>query len=297
VTITPPKLSANKSYLTGNSQEKTIENEPSESQKVGNNDTDSAKENAELIAQNAEKKSAKDSLNSEHTIYTTKNSRHLNAVVAIINRSSNKGIARPLSSFTSSTTTLSNSNTSQCRKEKLSLSRTHSSLKNHSDNLNSGCLSSANCSSNMCLNGNGHSGMSQSICESTRRKSGSASALYLCDTASTKAKKAELKQQLKESAAKINKDVSGFDQYQQTANANLTVSYYATSNQVMMNRRNSMTKKSVEKLNCHNQALASSSSASMSKESNGGVNIPIECSAKKQQPSVFDRLSRSSRRV
>ena len=118
-----------------------------------------------------------------------------------------------------------------------------------------------------------------SINDSFRKKSGSVSALYLCDTASTKAKKAESKHALND---QISKD-SDHQQLVQSQSNSQPTSHHS------INRRNSMGKKaSVERsgnLNC-----------SLTQQQ--GMNN--ECPLKKQQQSstnVFDRLSRSSKKM
>ena len=152
-----------------------------------------------------------------------------------------------------------------------------------------------------------------SINESCRKKSGSVSALYLCDTASTKAKKADLKQN-----QQIGNNLKDFDQHQyQSSSIGYCSSNQNSSNHhvnsqniqhASINRRNSMGKKaSVERsgtLNYQIQAQSFSqpintitifnSISSNTALANGSGN---ECSLKKQQPSVFDRLSRSSKKV
>ena len=116
------------------------------------------------------------------------------------------------------------------------------------------------------------------IIDSTRKKSGSVSALYLCDTASTKAKKAELKQ-LKEAAIKLTN--------------NLKISYNNNVQNPIMNRRNSLGKKSFEKLNSNNLNYinihhdASSSQNRTSKYFNHHSS----------QSNVFERLAKSNNQV
>ncbi len=96
------------------------------------------------------------------------------------------------------------------------------------------------------------------INEVTRKKSGSASALYLCDTAATKARKAELKQQkisLKEASVKLTNNLKSLSgQYQSSSGLNCN---NQAINQVKesrgLNKRNSMTKKSFETLNKQHQ--------------------------------------------
>ena len=130
----------------------------------------------------------------------------------------------------------------------------------HQSNKNS--LSNSNLASLNANKSNKHNSATNSnmsLNESSRKTSGSSSGLYLSETASTKAKKAEHKQ-LKESAK---------DSHQLA----------------VMNRQNSIRKRKAN--------MASSSTISLPcREANNATKSP----AKKPSTSVFDRLTRSSRK-
>ena len=142
-----------------------------------------------------------------------------------------------------------------------------------------------------------------SINESFRKKSGSVSGLYLCDTASTKAKKAELKNVQNETNLK---DLER-QQFTQTQSNSCFNTISASNSNSSIHRRNSMGKKaSVERnINQMNNLLIAPqqnkeyASTSMTVSSNGTLMSSNEYSMKKsnQNLNVFDRLSRSSRKL
>ena len=120
---------------------------------------------------------------------------------------------------------------------------------------------------------------SSSLDESTKRKSGSMTGLYLSDTAATKARKAETKNSLKTSN---NLNI----QMQSASINNITNSCSINSNnghfkhQKSMHRKNSINQKSTEKLNL--QSNSTISLCGKNKKNNS------------KDTSVFDRLAKAS---
>ena len=185
----------------------------------------------------------------------------------VVIRANKSTIARPLSSFSSSssvsTSTISASGKPQSRPNQQLPSAPHTECSSFASSFFS---------------------PASSINDSFRKKSGSVSALYLCDTASTKAKKAEIKQNQQQLANNL-KDFEHAHPY---------CSQLGNHQSTAINRRNSMGKKSsVERTGTFNFPIQPASIYS----SSIGSNVSSECSLKKQQPSVFDRLSRSAKKV
>ena len=132
--------------------------------------------------------------------------------------------------------------------------------------------------------------------EANKKKSGSMSGLYLSETTSTKAKKSESKQQqVKDAALKIANNIkemnASYNQLQVTNCGNVSSSSFASIGP----RRNSLTKKSIEKLN-----LYSGSSISLPvKESNliASTKVCDSGVSPRKSSSVFDRLTKSNRKI
>ncbi len=119
--------------------------------------------------------------------------------------------------------------------------------------------------------------------DTTRKKSGSVSALYLCDTASTKAKKAELKL-LKEAAMNLK------------INNNLNNNNNSIQNNIM-NRRNSLGKKSIEKFNNNNNNLNFININHESSSHHNKTSKHFNHHSSQSQTNVFERLTKSSNQV
>ncbi len=204
-------------------------------------------------------------------------------------RGTKSTVTRPVSSFSpASSTTSSTSPLSKNPHKTNQPQPTHIDL-----NMN------VSCSSN--IGAFGFFSPSSSINDSFRKKSGSVSALYLCDTASTKAKKAELKNSQHENNERHHLIQS------QSSNG------YSSNSSI--NRRNSMgknTKVSVERNTNHGSIHLPINNNLMAyqqpnKESNitpfnsngASVTSVNEYSTKKQHQTsnVFDRLSRSSKKL
>ena len=211
-------------------------------------------------------------------------------------RNTKSSINRPLSSFSPSSSTTSSTSALSKNQNKINQSQpTHVDT-----NMN------VSCSSN--IESFAFFSPSNSINDSFRKKSGSVSALYLCDTASTKAKKAELKSLQNENNFK---DIER-QQLTQTQSNNSFSTIPTPSSSIF--RRNSMGKKVSVERNINNASQMnnllmvpqpnkeSTSTSSMkvfnSIGLNGATMSSNEYSIKKmhQTPNVFDRLSRSSKK-
>lgn len=118
------------------------------------------------------------------------------------------------------------------------------------------------------------------IDETTKKKSGSTLGLYLTDTASTKARKAEIKSSFRASNNGLN------NQAQSTSINNITNSCSTTKKNQQINRKSSILyQKSTEKLNLHSISSISLTNKEMIIKTKKNQNLA--------ENSVFERLAKS----